>query len=163
MSTYSAKSGLKVKQNGGAAMSAGRNDGTSAISADRLYSKENDLGVFGSTVVSGRDVNSASVIDTEVGQLNDLNATLNTLYQTPKPVERSIHKTESSRTLQYTTAFRNGYYNVFTGGFFVDPTSQVDSFGTDDAANPTRETPGELTYRTGAPLAKSSKYESKNG
>ena len=83
MSTYSAKSGLKVKQNGGAAMSAGRNDGTSAISADRLYSKENDLGVFGSTVVSGRDVNSASVLTLRLVSLTTLtlHSTLFTKHQ----------------------------------------------------------------------------------
>jgi len=158
MSTRTAKTRANAGgNNGGAIMNGGNIAANSAITAtnitadgDNLVSKTNNVGVFGSTPVASSTVNKANVF-LDVAQLNDITETLNTLYQDPRPdLTKSIHKTETSRTLQYTTAFRNGYYNMFTGKFFVDPTVQVDTFAADHAASPTREVPGELAFMYGA-------------
>lgn len=65
-------------------------------------------------------------------------------------IRRSIHKLEHMWSRLVATAIRAGYWNIYTGSFLIDPTVQDDAptFGTDDAANPTRAIPGELTYRT---------------
>jgi len=164
MSTRTAKTRANAGgNNGGAIMNGGNIAVNSAITAtnitadgDNLVSKTNNVGVFGSTPVVNSVKNPASPVNKanvflDVAQLNDITETLNTLYQDPRPdLTKSIHKTETSRTLQYTTAFRNGYYNMFTGKFFVDPTVQVDTFAADHAASPTREVPGELAFMYGA-------------
>lgn len=159
MSTRTAKTRANAGgNNGGAIMNGGNIAANSAITAtnitadgDNLVSKTNNVGVFGSTPVVNSAINTASFINIEVGNINNITETLNTLYQDPRPdLTKSIHKTETSRTLQYTTAFRDGYYNMFTGKFFVDPTVQVDTFAADHAARPSREVPGELAFMYGA-------------
>jgi len=160
MSVNKAKTTESFRNNGGAAINVGTPN-NSPISSN-LKSKANDLGVFGSTPVRSEDVQDALLAP--FNNLNDLTDTLNTLYQTPVPsLTKSIHKTESSTSLQYTTAFRNGYYNMYTGKFLVAPTVSSDSFGNDDAARPSRDVPGELVYRTGAKRPVEADYPSKNG
>jgi len=160
MSVNKAKTTESFRNNGGAAINVGTPN-NSPISSN-LKSKANDLGVFGSTPVRSEDVQDALLAP--FNNLNDLTDTLNTLYQTPVPsLTKSIHKTESSTSLQYTTAFRNGYYNMYTGKFLVAPTISSDSFGNDDAARPSRDVPGELVYRTGAKRPVEADYPSKNG
>lgn len=65
-------------------------------------------------------------------------------------IRRSIHKLEHMYSRLVATAIRAGYWNIYTGVWSTDPTVQDDAatWGTDDAANPTRPLPGELTYRT---------------
>jgi len=160
MSVNKAKTTESFRNNGGAAINVGTPN-NSPISSN-LKSKANDLGVFGSTPVRSEDVQDALLAP--FNNLNDLTDTLNALYQTPVPsLTKSIHKTESSTSLQYTTAFRNGYYNMYTGKFLVAPTISSDSFGNDDAARPSRDVPGELVYRTGAKRPVEADYPSKNG
>lgn len=161
MSTNKAIASASLKNNGGYSINAG-SPVNSPISAS-LQSKANDVGVFGSTPALSSSVNNANLLDT-TGDMNDITLTLNTLYQTPVPsLTKSIHKTESSTSLQYTTAFRNGYYNMYTGKFLIAPTVSSDSFGNDDAARPSRDVPGELVYRTGAKRPVEADYPSKNG
>jgi len=64
-------------------------------------------------------------------------------------IRRSIHKLEHMRTVRVATAIRAGYWNVYTGKWTTDPAVADDAptWGTDDAATPTRAKPGELVYR----------------
>lgn len=64
-------------------------------------------------------------------------------------IRRSIHKLEHLYSRLVATAIRAGNWNIYTGKWSTDPTVQDDAptWGTDDAANPTRAIPGELTYR----------------
>ena len=64
-------------------------------------------------------------------------------------IRRSIHKLEHMYTRRVATAIRAGYWNIFTGTWSTDPVVADDAptWGTDDAANPTRAIPGELVYR----------------
>jgi hypothetical protein len=65
-------------------------------------------------------------------------------------IRRSIHKLEHMYSRLVATAIRAGNWNIYTGMWSTDPTVQDDAptWGTDDAAAPTRPIPGELTYRT---------------
>jgi len=74
---------------------------------------------------------------------------------------RSIHKLEVLRTRKTATAIRAGNWNMYTGQFTVQPDNIIDTLATDDAANPTREVPGELTYKTGAPEPVQDNYKEK--
>lgn len=77
-------------------------------------------------------------------------------------LRRSIHKIESVRTRKLTTAIRENRYSEFTGEFDAGyPEVSVDSFGADNAANPTRTVPGELVYRDGSPLPVQDDYKAK--
>lgn len=75
---------------------------------------------------------------------------------------QSIHKIESRRVVRKATAIRAGNFNMFTGRFTVNPVSATDSFGSDVAANPSREVPGKLVYRLGQG-AVSKDYKAKTG
>lgn len=78
---------------------------------------------------------------------------------------RSIQKLETLRTRRYATAIRNGKYNEYTGEFDGGfPVVAVDSLATDNAANPTRTSPGQLTYKGGALLpVTNNDYKEKTG
>lgn len=77
---------------------------------------------------------------------------------------RSIHKLETLRTQRITTAIRANKYNRYTGSWDAGfPANAVDTLATDHAATPTRSVPGELTYKTAAPLAVNDDYKAKNG
>jgi len=78
---------------------------------------------------------------------------------------RSIHKLETLRSRRYATAIRNNKYNRFTGEFDGGfPVVAVDSLSTDNAANPTRTSPGQLTYKGGALLpVTNNDYKEKTG
>ena len=86
---------------------------------------------------------------------------------------RSIHRQEKVRTTRFTTAFRAGQFNLYTGQYSPAPTNAVDAFwdvandttsstSTDNAATPTRGTPGELTYKLGKKVPVSTVYSAKN-
>lgn len=64
-------------------------------------------------------------------------------------IRRSIHKLEHYYNRRVATAIRAGYWNIYTGTWSTDPTVADDAptWGTDEAATPTRAIPGELTYR----------------
>lgn len=160
MSVNKAKSTAVFKNNGGSGMNVGTPSNSPITS--NLTSNMSKNGDFGSKVVATNDVTTANIFD--IAQLNDITETLNTLYQEPKPgLTQSIHKTEGATSLLYTTAFRNGYYNMYNGSFLVAPGVQSDSFGNDEAARPSRAVPGELVYKTGAKVPVQDDYEAKNG
>jgi hypothetical protein len=76
---------------------------------------------------------------------------------------RSINKRESVITRQIATAIRNNQFNRSTGLWSVTPTEVDESsmVTSDVAANPSRSTPGSLTYKLGNPVAVTENYASK--
>lgn len=84
---------------------------------------------------------------------------------------RSIHRQEKVRTTRATTAYRAGYWNIYTGQYTTPPTTVVDNFwgattgssgvSTDNAASVTRTTPGDLTYKLGSKTPVSVGYSAK--
>lgn len=86
---------------------------------------------------------------------------------------RSIHRQEKVRTTRTSTAIRAGSWNIYTGLWTSTPTTAVDAFysisagetsatSTDEAASPSREVPGELTYKLGQKVPVSVDYTAKN-
>lgn len=137
---------------------------------------EAKVGVFGSTVVDGTDVDPAvagqAVAHNHVGPImkgltveiaGTGNAAISTIGGNPDNI-RSIHKLETLRTTKTTTGLRDGNFNMITGVWASGyPVTVVDSgLASDDAANPSRAIPGELTFLYGAPTASGAKYSSKN-
>ena len=121
-----------------------------------------DLGVFGSTVIDN-DSSDKALLGGVFGYNNErpiakkITVSLSTVSNDflvsgagdPANI-RSIHKIESVRTRKLTTAIRNNKWNEYSGEFDSGfPQVQVDSFGEDAAANPTREVPGQLNYIAG--------------
>lgn len=78
---------------------------------------------------------------------------------------RSIHKLETLRTVKTASGIRSNKYNRYTGAWDAGyPQTSTDSPGTDNAANPTRSAPGQLTYKLGQPVpVTNNDYKSKNG
>jgi len=79
---------------------------------------------------------------------------------------RSIHLKENRRTTLMVTAG----WNFATGQFLTSPTEQLDAFGNDDAARPTRAVPGELVFHSHGPANEGAlskplldKYKAKTG
>lgn len=66
---------------------------------------------------------------------------------------RSIHKLEVLRSRRLTSAIRANKYNRVTGQWSAGyPVVAVDTLETDTAATPTRDVPGQLTYKLGNPV-----------
>jgi hypothetical protein len=132
-----------------------------------------DVGVFGSSVVDGDDTDKALSAGTfsynnqkPVAKrvTEELSGVANTYLQSGASVPgnvRSIHSIQSVRTRRLTTAIRAGEWNIYSGTFGTDPTVAVDTFANDDAASPTRSVPGELVYKTGAPVPVQDDYKAK--
>ena len=150
-----------------------------------------DVGVFGTTPIDNSTADKAvsdgifaydnldpiapRITSVIAGVANDALAT--TANQ--PTLTRSIHRQEKVRTRRLTTAIRAGKWNIFKGAFLNNqnqsadnPTNAVDDFwdnagnttsvtSTDQAASPTRSVPGELTYKTGAPLPVNDDYKAK--
>lgn len=77
-------------------------------------------------------------------------------------LKRSIHKVGATiKSWRVTTAIRAGYYDIYSGTFTTPPTNGTDTIATDDAANPTRAIPGELTYKYAKPLPQMADYAAK--
>jgi hypothetical protein len=132
-----------------------------------------DVGVFGSSVVDGNETDK--VLNAGTFSYNnqkpvakrvtkELSGVANTYLQSGAAVPgniRSIHKLEVLRTLKQTTAIRAGYFDIYSGKFTTPPNNVVDTLATDDAASPSREVPGELQYKTGAPVPVQDNYKVK--
>jgi|694.fasta_scaffold60647_8 hypothetical protein len=171
--------------NGGTAINVGS---SSTVLDNRSLGRDNQ-GVFGSTVVSNASkdyadlalasgtfaYNNAEPIgvkltDTLAGSVS------NTFLRSGGSdlgSRRSIHRQEKVRTTRTTTAIRAGYWNIYSGTWNTTPTTAVDNFwdiandttsatSTDEAATPTRGTPGELTYKLGQETPVSVDYSAKN-
>jgi hypothetical protein len=166
----SAVTATSTDNNGGTIKANGTVSGTFAASSVT----QAKTGVFGSTVVDNDDADKALSAGTfafnnnnPVGKkvTSSLSGVSNTVLLSgagnPGGI-RSIHKIESIKTRKLTTAIRENRYNEFTGEFDSGyPETSTDNFGTDDAANPTMEVPGELTYRTGAKEPVTDEYKAK--
>lgn len=162
-------SGSSTKNNNGTA----KNVGSSATVLDNSALGRVDVGVFGSTVIDGTDTNKAlsggtiahnhvkpitARVTTELGGVNT--DVLKTTANVPSQL-RSINKRESYKSSGYATAFRAGYFNLYTGKFSPAPTPVTENPGTDNAASVTRAVPGTLRYRLGKGSV-SVNYSSKN-
>jgi len=136
-----------------------------------------NVGVFGSSVVDGNDTDKA--LSAGVFSYNDqkpvakrvteelAGGVSNTvlLSGAAQPgLLRSIHKLEVVRTRRFTMAIRDNKYNRYTGQWEAGyPVVDVDTLATDEAATPTRAVPGELVYKTGAPVPVQDNYKEKTG
>jgi len=159
-----------TNNNGGSVLNGGS---TSVLdSLDLGYS---DVGVFGSAVIDGDDTDKALSAGTfsysnqkPVAKrvTEELSGVSNTVLQSgasQPTLIRSIHKLEVLRTRRLTTAIRAGEWNIYSGTWGTDPTVAVDTLATDEAATPTRATPGELVYKTSAPIPVQDDYKAKTG
>lgn len=101
----------------------------------------------------------SSLITTELAGLSD------TSILTPGndgDIIRSINKLETLRSRRFTTAIRENKYNRFTNEFDSGyPVVAVDSLATDEAASPTANIPGELTYMRGSKTPYNDNYAKK--
>lgn len=165
--------------NGGSVAKASSTDLVDGVSVTRY-----DAGVFGSSVVDTNDVEKvygggvlaynnpgpiAKKLTTELnGSANDV-----LLSGAAQPaLVQSIHYikvcgmgcNDGVRTRQLTSAIRNNHFNLFTGQFDPGyPVVSADTFSTDDAARPTRDVPGEITYKTSSPNIVNDVYKKKTG
>lgn len=145
-----------TNNNGGSVLNGGST--AELTSLDLGYS---NVGVFGSSVVDGTDTDKALSAGTfsynnqspVAKRLTDtISGVSNSYLQSGAAVPgniRSIHKLEVLRTRKLTTAIRAGDWNIYTGKWATEPSVVVDTLATDDAANPSRDVPGELTYVAG--------------
>lgn len=182
MSTHKAIASNVVNNRGGSVVNAGTDYDLNSVLGQRVRSSRTDLGVFGSTVVDGDTVDKVLSAGS-FAQLNGIIAKRVTelLAETSNDVllsgaadpvrRRSIARMEAVRTTLTSTAYRAGKYNVYTGKFEAGyPQVSVDDAMVvaggvykDQAANPTRQVPGELVYRTGAKVPVMADYKQKNG
>lgn len=157
-----------TKNSGGSVV----NGGTSVI-LDNVGLGYYDVGVFGTRVIDGNDTDKAldagtfsydnqkPIAKRVTEELSDVeNTFLQSGAAVPENV-RSIHKLETLRTRRYTTAIREGQFNIYTGKFDPAVTVAVDALENDDAATPSRSVPGELVYKTSAPVPVMDEYKPK--
>lgn len=184
----SATTSLSTKNVGGAAI----NVGSSTTLVDNIALGGSNVGAFGSVVVPASVTESDYATVASSGSTNFAynnqspiamrytttiagtgNTTLQSGADTPGLI-RSIHKLETVRTRRLTTAIRAGGWNMYSGQFASAPTVAVDNWwdiaggdtsatSTDQAASPSREVPGELTYKLGQQTPVNVDYEAKNG
>lgn len=157
-----------TNNNGGSVLNGGST--AELQSVDLGYS---NVGVFGSSVVDGTNTDKALSAGTfsytnqsPVAKrlTNALSGVSNSYLQSGASVPgnvRSIHKLEVLRTRKLTTAIRAGDWNIYSGQWSTEPSVVVDTLASDDAASPSRSMPGELTYKTGAPVAVQDDYKPK--
>ena len=134
-----------------------------------------NLGVFASTVINNDDTDPA--LSEGVFAYNNrdpiakrvttsLSTVSNSVLQSgasQPALIRSIHKIETLRTRQATKAIRENRFNLFTGKYESGyPLVVIDIFGEDNAANPSREVPGSVTYKLGA-VPVNDNYSKKTG
>lgn len=158
-----------TKNNHGVAKNVGA---TASVLSNQTLGGSN-VGVFGSTVVDNDSASKALSAGTFKYENQSpvskrvttaLSGVSNTYLRSGAAVPglvRGIHKLETVRTRRLTTAIRAGAWNIYTGAFSPAPTVAVDSFATDEAATPTRAVPGELVYKTGAPVPVQDEYKAK--
>jgi len=158
---------VSADNNGGTIKANGTGSGTFATSK----TAQNKTGVFGSTVVDNNTAdkalsagtfaynNSRPVAKKTSSTISGVaNSVLKSGASDPNR-RKSIHKIESISTRKVATAIRAGNWNIYTGKFTSGPTVTNDSFGNDNAASPTSNVPGELTYRTGAKVPVNDDYQ----
>ena len=170
MATKKAINSNANKNNGGSVINGGVG---STVLSSTLKSSRVNFGVFGSTVINGVNT-AASLTSGRFAKVNKIVATRvsTTLAGTVTNnvllggasipgLVRSIHKLETLRTQRFSTSFRAGAFNLYTGKYSPAPTVAVDSLATDAAATPTRSVPGLLVYKLGGVVPVSSNYKAK--
>ena len=167
----------------------GKNVGTSTILTDRALGTPDRGGVFASTPVDGATIDyadkalSAGTFKSENQRgviqrvTNELAGGVSNDFLTHSADDvsnaRSIARQEVVTTTRTTTAIRAGNWNEYSGTWSTDPTTATDAFwdiandttsatSTDEAATPTRNVPGELTYKLGQQGPVSVDYSAKN-
>lgn len=75
---------------------------------------------------------------------------------------RSINQVSGINISDRTSAIRAGAWNAYSGEFSPAVTGDLTDFGIDNAANPSRATPGELAYMDGSPNPTTDEYSKKN-
>jgi hypothetical protein len=165
----SAVTASSTKNNGG----VGKHVGTATTLTNRGFFA-GEKTVFASTVVDNSQVDesvSAGTLafDSPRGVIRRVNTTIggisNTILQAGAavPSQRdAIHQTSGIIVSDLTTAIRDGRWNAFSGAFSPVLSGLDPDFGNDNAANPSRATPGEFAYRDGSPLAIQDEYSAKN-
>ena len=129
--------------------------------------------VSASTVVDNSQVDEARsagtlAFDSPRGVVRRVNTTIggisNTILQAGAsvPSQRdAIHQTSGIVISNRTTAIRGGQWNAYSGVFSPLVTGLSPDFGNDNAANPSRTTPGEFAYRLGSGIVQD-EYSAKN-
>jgi hypothetical protein len=160
--------------NDGGAMKANGTATSGVVSS--VSTPRADLGVFGSTVLDNNTADKAlsdgvfrydnkrPVAKKTTTSLSTVdNDYLKSTGGNPVGIN-SIHKIERINTRKLTTAIRENKWNEYSGKFDLGfPEVVVDNFGNDKAANPTRQTPGELVYRDGSANPVIDSYKPKTG
>jgi hypothetical protein len=172
-------SGSGAGGNGGSVAKASNTNLLDGVSVSRY-----DAGVFGSSVVDTNDIekvygggilayNNPGPIAKKV--TTELNGSANSVLlsgASQPDLIQSIHYIKACgmgcndgvRTRRLTTAIREGHWNEYSGEFDVGyPVVAIDTFSQDDAARPTRDVPGELTYKTSSPEIVTDAYKKKTG
>lgn len=174
--------------NGGSVAKASSTDKLDGVDVNRY-----DSGVFGSTVVDNEDTagatagtfaynNQSPIAKRVTKKINTANnsvllsgASQPSLTQSVRysKIEHPINIGEyldGVKTLKTTTAIRGGVFNLYTGKFSTGyPESSndyflgIDTISGDKAAKPTRDVPGRLTYKGGAPNVVTTNYKKKTG
>lgn len=159
--------------NGGAGTKLG--SGNSVLD-NVAVSRADTNGVFGSTVLDNDHADKA--LDAGVFAYNNekpiakrLTTSLATVSDdvllsgaTVPSLVRSIHKLETLRTTRTTSAIRANKFNRYTGQWESGyPVTATDSLNTDEAAVPTRNVPGSLTFTSSGANIQTSSYTEKTG
>ena len=179
MSIAKAVSSNRVSNRGGTVLNAGTDFELNPVLTNRLQSSRNDLGVFGSSVVQTSTVTTSTssgdfavvgdVLAQRIGSTNTNDALINGAADPSN--RRSIARMEAVRTTLWSTAFRADKFSLYTGKFVSgypqvsNDSAMVVSGGVyqDHAANPTRNVPGELVFKTGARAPIMADYKAKTG
>lgn len=139
---------------------AGNNHGTVARGGSVASNKFSNVavsrynaGVFGSAVVDNASVDkavSANVLakNTRTPVAPKVTALMAGTAGTPALVRSPLSRTVY-RTVNTSTAFRNGQFNLYTGKYNPAPTVTVDTVATDNAATVSRSVPGKLVFTRG--------------
>jgi len=160
--------GGSTKNSGGVAVNAG----LSTTLVNEPVSSP-DVGVFASVVVDGTDTdasllagvfaysNQKPVAKRVTSSLATIsNKVLRSGAAVPS-LQTDINKLESIITNKFSTSFRAGNFNLYTGKY-SSVTTATDSFGNDTEARVTRSAPGRLAYLIGkSPVTVG--YKSKTG
>jgi hypothetical protein len=169
MATTKSISGNATKNNGGYAVQIG----TSTVLNSLGLGLDNPA--TGSVVIDGDDTDKS--VDSEVFAKNTQRPLGQRLSDSPSLVGgssypryfRQINSIESFDSPGTATAFRAGYFNLYTGKWSTNPTVTYDNMhkavvGTsniDNAAHVTRSNTGSLTYLSGSKIPVNQNYESK--
>lgn len=143
-----------VNEIGGVVINAGNSDRFRSQSPSTVI---NDI--IGSNPIATNDAQSAATSDPQL--VNPEEGVYNISETSSSSPRRSIAYTTTARTEKQNIPTTSGI-NPETGEFLSQPVVQLDSFGADDAAQPTRTNPGSITFNTGSSIPRSQNYPPKS-